>query len=108
MGGSSLGPEVIRRSFGEDADGSRLRVLDSTHPDAVLELQQSVDLASSGTALRTRPTSAGATRVVVPFPIACGRCEACQREQYSVCETFDPNAGMAEKMFGTGRPPSCS
>jgi threonine dehydrogenase-like Zn-dependent dehydrogenase len=39
-------------------------------------------------------------RVVVPFPIACGRCEACRREQYSVCENSNPNAGMAEKMFG--------
>jgi threonine dehydrogenase-like Zn-dependent dehydrogenase len=39
-------------------------------------------------------------RVVVPFPIACGRCEQCRREQYSVCENSNPNAGMAEKMFG--------
>ena len=35
MGGSSLGPEVIRRSFGEIPDGLRLQVLDSTHPDAI-------------------------------------------------------------------------
>jgi transaldolase / glucose-6-phosphate isomerase len=61
MGGSSLGPEVIRRSFGEIPDGLRLRVLDSTHPDVVLELQQSLDLArtlfivssKSGTAIET-------------------------------------------------------
>src|SRR3954449_6645213 len=39
-------------------------------------------------------------RVVVPFPIACGACLACQREQYSVCENSNPNAAMAEKMFG--------
>jgi threonine dehydrogenase-like Zn-dependent dehydrogenase len=39
-------------------------------------------------------------RVVVPFPIACGRCEQCKREQYSLCENSNPNAGMAEKMFG--------
>ena len=32
MGGSSLGPEVLRRSFGDGA--IRLHVLDSTHPDA--------------------------------------------------------------------------
>src|ERR1700744_2608507 len=25
-------------------------------------------------------------RVVVPFPIACGACSACQRELYSLCE----------------------
>ena len=36
MGGSSLGPEVIRRSFGEIPGGLRLHVLDSTDPAAVL------------------------------------------------------------------------
>jgi transaldolase/glucose-6-phosphate isomerase len=47
MGGSSLGPEVIRRSFGESPGGLRLQVLDSTHPDRVLEVQESVDLAKT-------------------------------------------------------------
>ena len=40
MGGSSLGPEVIRRSFGEVPGGLRLTVLDSTHPDVVLAVQR--------------------------------------------------------------------
>jgi threonine dehydrogenase-like Zn-dependent dehydrogenase len=39
-------------------------------------------------------------RVVVPFPIACGGCWACKHEFYSLCENSNPNAGMAEKMFG--------
>jgi threonine dehydrogenase-like Zn-dependent dehydrogenase len=39
-------------------------------------------------------------RVVVPFPIACGSCWHCQHELYSLCENSNPNAGMAEKMFG--------
>jgi threonine dehydrogenase-like Zn-dependent dehydrogenase len=39
-------------------------------------------------------------RVVVPFPIACGRCEQCQKGLYSLCENTNPNGGMAEKMFG--------
>ncbi|HEY1277985.1 MAG TPA: zinc-dependent alcohol dehydrogenase [Thermoleophilaceae bacterium] len=39
-------------------------------------------------------------RVVVPFPIACGDCWACRHELYSVCENSNPNAGMAEKLFG--------
>ncbi len=39
-------------------------------------------------------------RVVVPFPIACGNCNACANEMYSVCENSNPNAGMAEKLFG--------
>jgi threonine dehydrogenase-like Zn-dependent dehydrogenase len=39
-------------------------------------------------------------RVVVPFPIACGACNACERQQYSVCENTNPNARLAEKMWG--------
>jgi threonine dehydrogenase-like Zn-dependent dehydrogenase len=39
-------------------------------------------------------------RIVVPFPIACGRCWACEHELYSVCENSNPNAGMAEKLMG--------
>ena len=39
-------------------------------------------------------------RVVVPFPIACGNCWSCSNELYSLCENSNPNAGMAEKMFG--------
>jgi threonine dehydrogenase-like Zn-dependent dehydrogenase len=39
-------------------------------------------------------------RVVVPFPIACGNCWACEHELYSVCENSNPNAGIAEKAYG--------
>jgi threonine dehydrogenase-like Zn-dependent dehydrogenase len=39
-------------------------------------------------------------RVVVPFPIACGACFACEAQMYSVCENSNPNAWMAEKVFG--------
>jgi threonine dehydrogenase-like Zn-dependent dehydrogenase len=39
-------------------------------------------------------------RVVVPFPIACGACAACRAELYSLCENSNPNAGLAEKVFG--------
>ena len=44
MGGSSLGPEVIRRSYGEIPDGMRLHVLDSTDPGAVRDIERRVDL----------------------------------------------------------------
>src|SRR5215208_8370839 len=44
MGGSSLGPEVIRRSYGEVPGGMRLHVLDSTDPGAVLETERAVEL----------------------------------------------------------------
>ena len=47
MGGSSLGPEVIRRSFGDVPGGLRLHVLDSTHPDVIRELEASIEMPST-------------------------------------------------------------
>jgi threonine dehydrogenase-like Zn-dependent dehydrogenase len=39
-------------------------------------------------------------RVVVPFPISCGQCFFCERGLFSVCERSNPNAKMAEEMWG--------
>lgn len=39
-------------------------------------------------------------RVVNPFPIACGGCYFCQESLYSLCENSNPNAWMAEKLWG--------
>jgi transaldolase/glucose-6-phosphate isomerase len=46
MGGSSLAPEVFARTFGHPGAGSLdVRVLDSTHPDAVAALERDIDPA---------------------------------------------------------------
>jgi transaldolase / glucose-6-phosphate isomerase len=58
MGGSSLAPEVMRRSFGAE----RFHVLDTTHPNAIRRLEESIDVdrtlfiaaSKSGTTLETR------------------------------------------------------
>jgi transaldolase/glucose-6-phosphate isomerase len=58
MGGSSLAPEVLRRSFG----GDRFHVLDTTHPKAIRALAKKVNVhrtlfvsaSKSGTTLETR------------------------------------------------------
>src|SRR3569833_1141608 len=39
-------------------------------------------------------------RVVNPFPIACGNCYFCTTQQFSLCENSNPNAWMAEKLWG--------
>src|SRR5438045_5054985 len=39
-------------------------------------------------------------RVVVPCPIAWGNCFFCRSQMFSLCEHSNPNAWMAEKMFG--------
>jgi len=47
MGGSSLGPEVIRLSYGRVPDGLDLHVLDSTDPGALLEVEGKIDLGET-------------------------------------------------------------
>jgi threonine dehydrogenase-like Zn-dependent dehydrogenase len=39
-------------------------------------------------------------RVVVPFPISCGKCFFCEEGMYSLCENSNPNAWLAEKFWG--------
>src|SRR5947207_616373 len=58
MGGSSLAPEVLRRTFRSES----LHVLDTTHPKAIRALEESIDLertlfvsaSKSGSTLETR------------------------------------------------------
>jgi transaldolase/glucose-6-phosphate isomerase len=61
MGGSSLAPEVLAKTFGVAPAHPRLRVLDSTHPEQVSRLAQTIDpqrttflvSSKSGTTLET-------------------------------------------------------
>ncbi|QYO63258.1 alcohol dehydrogenase catalytic domain-containing protein [Leptolyngbya sp. 7M] len=39
-------------------------------------------------------------RVVVPFPISCGQCFFCKSDLWSLCDNSNPNAWMAEKLYG--------
>lgn len=55
------------------------------------------EIVEVGPAVKERKTG---DRVVVAFPISCGSCFFCRQEMYSLCENTNPNAGMAEKMFG--------
>jgi glucose-6-phosphate isomerase len=47
MGGSSLAPEVLMTIFGNAPGFPALRVLDSTHPDVIHALDNSIDLAKT-------------------------------------------------------------
>jgi len=40
-------------------------------------------------------------RVVVPFTIACGRCFFCERDLWSLCDNSNPNAWIAEELYGS-------
>jgi threonine dehydrogenase-like Zn-dependent dehydrogenase len=39
-------------------------------------------------------------RVAVPFTIACGNCEFCKGQLWSLCDNSNPNAGVLEKAYG--------
>jgi len=39
-------------------------------------------------------------RVIVPFAIACGRCWFCQNQLVSLCDNSNPNAALADAMYG--------
>jgi threonine dehydrogenase-like Zn-dependent dehydrogenase len=39
-------------------------------------------------------------RVVIPFPIACGECSECRAETYAGCRNSNPNAWLAETLWG--------
>jgi threonine dehydrogenase-like Zn-dependent dehydrogenase len=39
-------------------------------------------------------------RVVVPFPIACGHCFHCGRQEHSLCDNSNPNWSIAETAYG--------
>ncbi|GIV97736.1 MAG: glutathione-dependent formaldehyde dehydrogenase [Herpetosiphonaceae bacterium] len=39
-------------------------------------------------------------RVIVPFPISCGNCFFCRRDLWSLCDNSNPNAAMAEELWG--------
>jgi threonine dehydrogenase-like Zn-dependent dehydrogenase len=36
----------------------------------------------------------------VPFTIACGHCYFCEKQLWSLCDNSNPNAWMAEKLYG--------
>jgi threonine dehydrogenase-like Zn-dependent dehydrogenase len=38
--------------------------------------------------------------VVVPFAIACGRCFFCERDLWSLCDNTNPNASIADTVYG--------
>jgi threonine dehydrogenase-like Zn-dependent dehydrogenase len=41
-------------------------------------------------------------RIVIPFDIGCGHCSHCEKEEYSACDNSNPNAVLADKLYGHG------
>lgn len=39
-------------------------------------------------------------RIVIPFDISCGKCHHCAAEEFSFCDNSNPNAIIADKLYG--------
>ncbi|HEX2979010.1 MAG TPA: zinc-dependent alcohol dehydrogenase [Anaerolineaceae bacterium] len=74
--------------------------------DAILPSMQRGDILGHefmGEVVEAGPEARGVQvgdRVVVPFVIGCGHCFYCERGMWSLCDNSNPNAWMAEGMYG--------
>ncbi|MEO8274978.1 MAG: transaldolase [Thermoanaerobaculia bacterium] len=67
MGGSSLGAEVLRRSFGAIPGAPRLHVLDSTHPDQVRAFADEIDPRSAWVVVASKSGSTIEPNLLMSF-----------------------------------------
>src|SRR3954471_16141324 len=95
------GHDAIVRITSTAICGSDLHLYDGYVPTVesgdVLGHEFMGEVVETGPAVKNLRTG---DRVVVPFPIACGRCSMCQMQLFSCCENSNPNAWMAEKLWG--------
>jgi threonine dehydrogenase-like Zn-dependent dehydrogenase len=95
------GHDAIVRITSTAICGSDLHLYDGYVPTMesgdVLGHEFMGEVVETGPAVKNLRTG---DRVVVPFPISCGRCAMCQMQLFSCCENSNPNAWMAEKLWG--------
>ena len=71
MGGSSLAPETFSRIYGSCTGSPKLVVLDSTHPQAILDIEAEIDLAKTLVIVATK--SGGTTETLSLYRYFFGR-----------------------------------
>ena len=96
MGGSSLGPEVIRRSFA-DAPGLTLHVLDSTDPGAILATERSIDLDKTMFVVSSK--SGGTIETLSQMRYFYERCGG---DGSRFCAVTDPGSPLVEEAKSRG------
>ena len=101
MGGSSLGPEVLRQTFGSAPGFPKLIVLDSTVPDAVAAVTREIDAAatlfsvSSKSGTTTEPLALYAHfRALVEGAVGA---EAAGRHFFAITDAGTPLEAMARE-----------
>jgi len=81
--------------------GSDLHLLDGYIPTMesgdILGHEFMGDVVAVGTDV---PNLKKGDRVVVPFGLACGACWFCKASLFACCDNSNPNASMAEKLYG--------
>jgi transaldolase / glucose-6-phosphate isomerase len=90
MGGSSLAPEVIRRSFGDQAGRPRLHVLDSTDAGAIRAVESAIDLDHALFLVSTK--SGGTIETLSLFEHFWSR----RSEGNAFVAITDPGSGLAD------------
>ncbi|HEX4274813.1 MAG TPA: zinc-dependent alcohol dehydrogenase [Bryobacteraceae bacterium] len=73
-------------------------VIPSMQPGDILGHEFMGEVVEVGTEV---PNLKKGDRVVVPFCIACGNCFFCQDGMTALCDNSNPNASMAEKVYGS-------
>ena len=81
--------------------GSDLHLYDgfipTMHKGDILGHEFMGEVVEVGTAIKNLAIG---DRVVVPFTISCGHCHFCKRELYSLCDNSNPNAHVADGLYG--------
>jgi threonine dehydrogenase-like Zn-dependent dehydrogenase len=81
--------------------GSDLHLMDgfipTMHPGDILGHEFMGEVVEVG---RNVTNLTAGDRVIVPFPIACGNCQFCTRQLWSCCDNSNPNAAIAERLYG--------
>jgi len=93
--------DVIVRITSTAICGSDLHLLDGFMP--TMEAGDVIGHEPMGIVVEAGPgvqTLRPGDRVVVPFTISCGTCWFCKRQEYSLCDTSNPNAEMAREAMG--------
>ena len=72
-------------------------VIPTMKPGDILGHEFMGEVAAVGSAVQNLAVG---DRVVVPFTIACGNCFFCRRKLWSLCDNSNPNATMAEELYG--------
>ena len=104
-GSRSEDPQPARRHRPDHEHGD-LRLgpasLQRLHPDDEARRRPGPRVHGRGRRARQRRQQPAKSAIASScrFPIACGHCLQCERELYSLCENSNPNAWMAEKMWG--------